>query len=646
MAVENFTSPDKVNVDDEAIKFVNNSYGDYKDMLAFVTEYIAFDMRNIVKRARRNYFGVFQDPYDTVTYEEKYWVPITETIVETGVKTADLDSKNFQIHTQNEMLMGYSRVYQHLFNDKLRRMNWGALLNDTIRNAFIDGTQILKKMKTYDRERKKWVNSVELVDRLNFYCDPGVTWLDDSPVKIERSLMPLDEFRRYRNVWEKTGPAYVKGTQDLPENSGDDDMAGDNRRSTPYVAVWDIWGKIPKSMVTGNASDQYEIVDGHIVISGLLAGEGERVVHLIERNSDGWDPYGAIRPRRVPRRFDGRGPAEQLFGGQEYLNMTVNIRKNNALVLQNGLFKAKIGKGITSDVVSQAVAGGVIPVYDMDDFQQVPVNDVRQSSYTDERSIVDWSQRVSFASDAIQGAESAASKAATVATIQDRNSRSAFDLMDEDMGLEFERFFNRHILPDLASEYSPEEILRITGKPSDFETIDKAWVNETVNKQLLKYIEEKVSVPPSSWVEDQKIKARNKLRRMGKSRHVKITKELLDKTYGVELVITNDRIDRQLIIQQMKELMNNIQGNPQSKYDSDKVLEKTLSLMGLDASGLEKDEVSPPPEELPETPGVGSAAPQKNAARVTPARSSNPIQGYSAGQTAANAARRFEEQSQ
>ena len=93
-------------------------------------------------------------------------------------------------------------------------------------------------------------------------------------------------------------------------------------------------------------------------------------------------------------------------------------------------------------------------------------------------------------------------------------------------------------------------------------------------------------------------------------------------------------------IQQLKELLAGIQNNTASKFDPDKVLEKTMFLMGLDTSDLERDEELPP-EEQEQAPGEGVAAPQLNASKQ-PVRSAT-FEGRSAGQLAGNAARRLVE---
>ncbi len=627
----------------KVITFAQNNYSSMRDQLAFVTERVAFDMVNIVKRARKNYYGIFDVPNDTVTGLEKYWMPLTELIVETVRKTVDIDTKNFQIYTANEVLPGWSRIQQHVFYDKLKRIRWGPKLNDIISRATIDGTGILKACKEYDPKLKKWVRVPVAVDRLNFLTDMSADWLTDAPVKMERFIMTPDEFKSYGKVWENVNFAQAaKGVSRLDEMAvGGQSGLSFSQMQTPYVVGWEIWGKLPLDILTGNQEDENDVFDGHAVLSGIDQGKaGPVVVHLVEKNENpyGLAPYQEIRMRKCPNRWDGRGVPEQLFGAQEYGNMVINLRKNNAQILQNGLFKAKIGRGITSEVVAQAVAGGIIPVYDMDDLAALPVQDVRASSYQDEDRITGWAQRQTFASDAVQGANQPASTAATTAAIQDRNSRNAFDLMDEEMGMGFSQFFENHILPYLPEEYDVNETIRITGDASDLSTLDEAYVNHVVNEQVVEYVKKNVSVPPADVIEREKKHAIEKLKRLGRNRWLKITKELQEQQYGLEVVVVNERIDRALIVQQLKEMYASSATNPNSKYDPDKIMEETLRLMGLDTSRLAKDRSATTEELIAQQlygKPSGRAAAQPNAALVRPAATAGA--GFNAGQAAGNA---------
>ena len=102
--------------------------------------------------------------------------------------------------------------------------------------------------------------------------------------------------------------------------------------------------------------------------------------------------------------------------------------------------------------------------------------------------------------------------------------------------------------------------------------------------------------------------------------------------------MANERIDRALIIQQLKELYASAASNPNSKYDPDKILEETVRLMGLDTNNMAKDRTQSALDLIVEKlygKPAGMAAPQANAAAVKPGVPG--LAGRNLGQLTANA---------
>jgi hypothetical protein len=83
----------------------------------------------------------------------------------------------------------------------------------------------------------------------------------------------------------------VQGQIGLPRNDPQTSSYSQSNISTvKAVNVWELWGQIPKSLITGNSEDKDTEIDGHIVVSGLER-MGTEKVHLIEENKKGLKPY-------------------------------------------------------------------------------------------------------------------------------------------------------------------------------------------------------------------------------------------------------------------------------------------------------------------------------------------------------------------
>src|SRR5687768_4659454 len=93
--------------EEAVVTFAKQCYDAWWDGQVFVTPRVYFNMREVYERARKNYYGVYEEPLDLVSGKEKYWPPLTEHIVETVVKATDFDSKNFQPYSTNPELFGF-----------------------------------------------------------------------------------------------------------------------------------------------------------------------------------------------------------------------------------------------------------------------------------------------------------------------------------------------------------------------------------------------------------------------------------------------------------------------------------------------------------------------------------------------------------
>lgn len=577
------------------VDFCQQAYADWKEGTVFVTPSVAFQMKAVTERCRKNYYGIFEQRIDEVTGEEKYWPPLTEHLVETVVKETDIDTRNMMPYSPNPANTGIAKVAKLLLLDKLKRMKMDAKLNDILRFCAIDGSKFMRVVKRWDRERERWVRDMALPDTLNVIADPAADCIEESAY-IERVIMSPSDFLSMG----KANPAWTNldqavSTKDLARADAFGDVQSNNKTPSKMFEVFEVYAELPIFVLTGDEKDLHseKTFQAHCVLTGLgkkgSRGKSAVVVHLIEEEEYSCKPVKEARFRKVPNRRQGRGVAESLFGAQLYLNVLTGIRQMNGYILQNGLFKVKNGSGLTQEVVADLAAGGFIPVESMDDLEQLNVQDYRAASYTDEDRLFAWAQRQTFANEQVRGERTPTSQAATSSIIQDRSSKNAFSLIQEDLARPIAEFFEEFIIPHLAEEYDEEDIIRITGSAMDFAEIDRAWIEHEINAQVLGWVKENMSIPKLSDYQDALRRAQADLRKLGKSRHLKIYKSIFGgANLQMEMPITNERIDTSVIVQNLKELLAVNQASPDPKYDSDKIMARTLELMGLDVSNFER----------------------------------------------------------
>jgi hypothetical protein len=561
----------------EALNTINQERAEWDDESVYLTEKISYLMRNVIKKARKFYYGIFDSPQDETTGADKTWIPLTEWSVESVVKSVDLDTKDVLIQPGTPDSTQVVALVRAALLMYMKKMGFGQLLNDLIRAMARDGTVVVKTYECVDKRTGKKMIKSKIVDLLNIWIDPGVDSIQEAPAIIERSLMTQADMEDYSEVWENIDAASFST---IAPNVLD--TFGSRRGKVPYLEVWERWGKIKKSWVTKNHNDDDKWAEGHIVASG---NRGAGVIHIIRENprADGLKPYEEGWYKRVDGRWFGRGIAEMLFGLQEYSNEIVNTRKTNNRVLQNGIFLIRKGSGLTPDMMSSMVAGGGLPVTDINrDVKQLQTNDYRQSSYTDEDRVNLYSDRVTGAFDINRGEAGRASASATATLTQDRNIRDTFVLIQEGIGMMIERLIVNQYIPTIQNIMKSGDIIRITGEAKALEAIDEAIIDNRVDAWERDYIENSGFLPTEGEKADFMAQQKKVLSKQGSNRFASYFKKIFDRDIDVEVHLTDEKFNRVVAVQQLRDMLISFSRLPvASRLDSDAIFNEILNLMGL-----------------------------------------------------------------
>ena len=212
-------------------------------------------MRNVIRQMRKNFWGVFEEPFDPMTTRKKLWPPLTEFLVESAVKNINLDTKDISLRAKKSEAQPLAIILRQAVRNFLEKMGFANMSEMTVRQAAIDGTVV---WKTWEEDG---ILKVKLVDLLNFYIDPTVDSIREAESVIERSLMMPEEIAKM-DGWMN------RGTERKP-------LAGTNMFNRydgqmPYVPsttqgqvkmreVFERWGKGPKWLITGDKNDEDQV---------------------------------------------------------------------------------------------------------------------------------------------------------------------------------------------------------------------------------------------------------------------------------------------------------------------------------------------------------------------------------------------------
>jgi hypothetical protein len=554
-----------------AIGIVRGEKQRWEVATAFVTDRVSFKMRQLIRIFRKNYYGIFDVPIDQFTNLEKTWYPLTEINVEAVVKNIDLDQKDINFRSKTPDGYGITEITRSAVKNKLSRMFFGQRLDDFERALAIDGTAV---WKTWEEEGKL---RIALVDLLNIYIDPTSASIQDSYRFTERSLQDPQVIKGMTG-WINTQDVDLNVTEGLPRT----DPYWMNRSTqvnsnVKELDVYELWGKIPESLLTGNPNDENREVEGHIVVSGIDSPGKERV-HLIERNDrkdnegNSLKPYEECWYTRVPNRWYGRGIAEKLLTLQIYANIVFNVRINRSRVSQLGLFKMKKGAGVTPQMLARLPSNGVVVLNNLEDLEQMVVQEVGESSYRDEEVIKDMSERLTNAFQVATGEDLPSDTSATAASMQSQSVKSGFALIKDGIGGFLERWMDRHALKIIAKELTTGEIVRISGDEDGFSQIVERVVMFKAQEALDKSFANGYLPSPQEIVREVQ-HAHEKLRKG--DMFIKLLKDIIVEELETEMYVTNEEMDTSVTIQN---LMTLLQAAPQY---ADQIVQQAVDLMGL-----------------------------------------------------------------
>lgn len=522
----------------EAINIVDGERAQWDRATVFITPQVAMNMRTLIEYNRKNFWGVFENPKDETTGKDKTWIPMTMRDVEAIATAADVDLKDMMFRAKTPEGVEFADITRYVVRNYLEKMHFGETLDETLRQLLIDGTVVWKTWEENGKLRRK------TVDLLNVYMDPQEENIQCAYRFTERALLLPSDISKMSGWMDKKA---VKGSNSLDRT----DSNQQNKTTGNYVDVWEMWGKIPKWLITSKAADKKsgEEIDGHIIVSGLQSGD--KRVHLIEANSkktfegDALKPYEEGRLAKVSNRWYGLGIAEREMALQEWLNLTVNQRINRQTIAQLGLFKVRQGSGITPQMLSQLSTNGVIPVQSMQDIEQLPMNEPGPASYQDEQIIRDWAQSITQAYPIATGENVPASQTATTSAIQNTNSRQAFSMVKDAMEFLLVRWMDRHALPIIIKGVKPEEIIRVMGDDDSYKEIAERIVLYYANDWLntAKVVD---PVALEKYIDDMVAELQKKPQVF-----FKLTKKILAEGLEAKFYTNNESMDTQSTVQNL-----------------------------------------------------------------------------------------------
>ena len=587
----------------EALALIRNEKDNWFEGQVWFTDRESFIMRNVVKKARKNFYGVFDEPNDPATGRQKIFVPLTEWVVETIVKNIDIDTKDIQVDPKKPTASFSATLFEKILKNRLDAIHFGSLLNDNNRNICTDGTGIMKAWKEQEEGEDAHLE-IRVIDRLNMLWDPSCT-IDESAGVIEMNTLSIPELREYKNEWKNI--EYVTGDNSLDRTSLFSNKSGTMKSEIPYAVVYERYGWASKFILTGNEEDRDEYVYLLICATGIDTGG---VVHKIKEVKD--HPYQDFQFKKLLNRGDGRGPAEMLFNIQAYTNETVNARLNKARIVSSSQWR--VGGNITPQSLKKLFTTGAIKA-NPGEIERLDTGTIDPSSYKDEEVADMWAQRVTQSN---RSDEVAPSKPATNALIEEKDSNKAYGQIIEGIMLNLSKFLEEKVVPIIIDTLKEGDIEKITGDPKDLQKLRFPFIINAVRTKNIEH--EKATGKPlfmSQQEEDAAVMALEQEMAKDGKMWLPTLKKAFDTEYEINIDTANEEINKGLMVQQLNSVIGTLTGAGVPMAEMKDVLQEIYDTMGLPGEKL-VEKLGTVPQMQPADQGGASPMPMTPPTAPTP----------------------------
>lgn len=480
----------------------------------------SMEIRYMLKKAYRNFVGIFDEPYTRYTKRKKDFFALTQNQVLASAANIYVDPRAINILPRGEDDIGKAKIWNALIPFQLKQANFFYLINKFSIDLALFGTFVSMQEWEFEREfiyeeveksfwdkafdsAKKLTGaevkpkttkvkvkedkpSIKQIPLLNCYIDVEAESIQKAPSFIITSWVEASQLdnlkKKYR--WQANVEG-VEGIRLITETARQD-----NRMLTQYsqmgitqreleVPMCEIiyrYAKIPLAWVTKKESDKNIFVEGKITILNTNGGYKATSpkwdwgkIRLLDvsltQYKHGKRPFEECHYIQVPNRWYGLGVGEMMISPNAQLNRILNQRTDNNELLQNRMFKARRGSGLDNKSIASA-PGKVIQVQNMADFEVLDVGDAKASSYTDEQNTLIWAERLTHVKDV-----SRQKKTATEATIDEEVSGEFFAIVRRNINDYLKRVIQQVIALDQQFIQS-DFVVRLVGPSSDFKELD------------------------------------------------------------------------------------------------------------------------------------------------------------------------------
>jgi hypothetical protein len=543
---------------------------------------------------------------------DKPFFNIVSAAVNIWYRATDIDRKDIIVLPDKYANTASAFIATILLQEWMKRTKFGAFLNKWGRTLSQYGSAVVKFVEK-DGELTStvvpWQNLI--VDPIDFKSLPVIERFFKTPSQLKNMATPGHPDYAGYNM------EAVEGILDNREaRTSMKDEQRDNRAE--YIEIYEVHGELSQATYKLAKGEEPDDNDENIffqqmhVISWVENKDGVKDFTLYS-GKEKKNPYMITHLIEEDGRSLGIGAVEYLFDAQWMVNHSMKQWKDQMDLASKLIFQTADATVAGKNVLTNVENGDIIytelnkPVTQLNNTKPDITN---VKAYAEQWRVL--GQEVTSTPDAARGITPPSGTALGTVQITTAQGLSLFEIMTENKGQYLEEMLREYIIPHLKTKLNNQDEIVAMLEDRDITKIDKMFVPKEAikrynerTKQLALSGKIDQAMPFDPQVEEGAV--REQLGELGNTRYLtpgQITwKEIVkDLEWKLDMMITNEQIDKQAVYQTYNTMLQTIAQNPMVLQDPNaKLLFNKILLLG-NVSPIELSTVSPAP--APVTPAA------------------------------------------
>lgn len=500
---------------------------------------------------------------------EKPFFNIVTAAVNIWYRATEVERKDIVIRPTKTADVAATFLATIMLQDWMRRERFGVFLQQWGRALAQYGSAVVK----FVERNGKLIPSVISWNRI--ITDP----VDfDALPRIEKYYKTADKLKAMATPGD---PSYIDGIdQDEVERliiaaqSTRKTMMGVNQDNKRYfIELYEVHGNLPLSLLTGESADKHTYRQQMHIVSFVQNKSGEYDDFTLYKGKEAKDPYMITHLIAEDGRTLAIGAVEHLFDSQWMQN---HIAKNikDTLDLSSKLIFQTADQGFVGRNALIAIESGDILVWDKVNGSELTKVDTSKVDITSLQNFAqqwkDLAEDITSTPESLRGQTLPAGTPYALGSLMAQQGGSLFQVMQENKGLALEDMLRDFIIPHLKKKLNHKKEIVAVLEDHHVTQLDAMYIPKEAIRRHNEQAKEDVlsgKIPQPFNQQEAQQNVQSELAPLGNTRFftpedVNWSEALKDIEWDVDVGVTNESADKQVVLQTLSTVLQSIASNP------------------------------------------------------------------------------------